>query len=139
MRITSNAERSITLNEASHAAMRAFRDSRPWRGSLQERADKFAQFHRNLCRAYDLETILVRDDENDPACTGTSARSVFDRRRNRIILSGRLSVVTYLALFAMAAGASQGVAILFARGAFAGYFPRSFARCQTRDGLLVRA
>lgn len=136
MRIVNSAERAFTFNEAGHAAMRAFRDAKPWRGTLEERAGKFAELHRSLCRAYDLETIMVRDVEGDP--TGTSAGSLFDRRRNRIVLSGRLSVVTYLVLFAVAAGASQRSAALFARGAFASYFPRSFARCETRGGLLYK-
>ena len=70
---------NLTLNDAARTAVKAFRDSKPWRGTRDERGDHFAELHRQLCRAYDLETMLVRDDHSiDP--DGTSAGSGYSPR-----------------------------------------------------------
>src|SRR4051812_40261062 len=80
------------FNPAARSAVKAFRDAKPWRGTVGERAEKFAVLHRGLCRAYDLETMLVRDDAGDPEHTGSSAASRYDARTDRIVQRGRLSV-----------------------------------------------
>jgi hypothetical protein len=129
--------REAFLNPAARAAVKAFRDAKPWRGVRDERGDKFAELHRGLCRAYGLETMLVRDDGGDPE--GSSGASTFDPRKNRITLRGRLSVVTYLFLFAAAAGVSGRAALRVAHGTFRHFFPRSFAGCRVAGGLLVRS
>jgi hypothetical protein len=55
-------QRPFALNDAANAAVKAFRDAKPWRGTAEERLAKFTELHRGLCRAYGLETILVRDE-----------------------------------------------------------------------------
>ena len=50
---------SLNLNDAARAAIKTCRDSKPWRGTAEERGDKFADLHRGLARAYDLETMLL--------------------------------------------------------------------------------
>jgi hypothetical protein len=129
----------FTLTPETRQAIKSFRDAKPWRGDLAERAEKFSTLHRGLCRAYDLETILVRDDAADPDHTGTSGGSYFDPRKNRIVLRGRLSAVTYLFLFGRAVGMTRAKAIVWVREQFAHYFPRSFRGCREEGGLLVRA
>lgn len=128
----------LALNDAGKAAIKAFRDAKPWRGTESERSEKFATLHRELTRAYDLETTLVRDDRTCDA-SGTSAHSQFDPRKNRIVLRGRLSVVTYLMLFGFARDADRGTAMNLAHKVFQHYFPRSYAGCSRIGGLLVRA
>ena len=106
----------------------------PNRGAAErERGDKFAELHRELCRAYDLETILVRDDSNPNGFSGASA---FDDRINKIILHGRLSVVTYLFCFGCAIGGQPRASLAFAVAIFTHYFPRSLARCEEVGGML---
>ncbi|MBL8866464.1 MAG: hypothetical protein JNK93_12970 [Planctomycetia bacterium] len=137
MRVSSQA-RPFEFNDAARAAIKAFRSAKPWRGSVAERGDKFAELHRSLCRAYDLETILVRDEIGDPHHTGSSGHSYFDARTNKIVQRGRLSVVTYLFLVSLAAGADRRSGMRAARAMFQHFFPRSFARCVVRRGLLVK-
>lgn len=129
---------AFALTPAARQAIRSFRDAKPWKGSVEERAAKFADLHRSLCRAYDLETMLVRDDSGDHEHTGTSARSYFDPHKNHIVQRGRLSVVTYLFLFGGAAGMTPRSALRFAHDTFRHFFPRSFAGCRAVNGLLVR-
>lgn len=136
----------ITLNPAGRAALKAFRDSKPWKGTVDQRADKFAELHRGLIAAYELETLLVRDDQTvDP--NGSSGASMFDSLENRIVLRGRLSVVTYLYCFACAYLLCQStvsrndataVAIEWAQAQFRHFFPRSARGCREDNGLLVR-
>jgi hypothetical protein len=124
------------LNPAARAAVKAFRDAKPWRGTRDERGGKFAELHRGLCRAYHRETMLIRDD-GDP--DGSSGSSAFDGRKDRITLRGRLSVVTYLFCFAAATGVSRRAALRVAIDTFRHFFPRSFARCRVVNGLLVQS
>jgi hypothetical protein len=90
-----------------------------------------------LCRAYDLETILGRDGRSGE--DESSGASFFDPRRNRIVTTGRRSVVTYLFLFGLAVGHRRAAAMAWARQTFAHFFPRSFARCVDVGGMLVKA
>src|SRR5437762_36778 len=107
----------LTLNDAATAAIKFFRDEKPWRGAAREGGDKFAELNRGLTQAYDMETMLCFDDTAaDPEIS--SAGSGFDPRTNKIIIKGRLSVVTYLMLFAFARGANRIAALTFARQTF---------------------
>jgi len=131
----------FALNPAARSAIKAFRDSKPWQGTLEERVGKFTELHRGLCRSYDLETMLVRDDEGNPEFDGgpmTSAFSYYDTRANRIVLKGKLSAVTYLFLFGGAVGMTQPEALRWARDTFAHFFPRSFNRCRDIGGVLIQ-
>jgi hypothetical protein len=126
------------FNPAARAAVKSFRDSKPWRGTVGERANKFAELHRGLCRAYDLETMLLHDDAGDPGRVGSSGGSAYDRQTNKIVLRGRLSVVTYLFCFGAAVGMTPGEALSWSRDVFAHFFPRSFRGCRDVGGMLVR-
>jgi hypothetical protein len=57
---------------------------------------------------------------------------------NKITLTGRLSVVTYLYLFVLATGANWLAALAASRRLFRHFFPRSYAGCRNEGGLLVR-
>jgi hypothetical protein len=122
------------LHPTARAAVKQFRDAKPWRGTEAEKREKFETLHRGLCRAYDRETSLNREPGE-----GSSAASTFDPRTDRITLRGRLSVVTYLFLFGAAVGRDVESATQFARETFRHFFPRSFRGCRLECGLLVRA
>ena len=125
---------SLNLNAAASEAIKAFRDAKPWQGTPDERLAKFTELHRGLARAYDLETILVREGNDEQ---GASGGSFFAPRLNRIVLRGKLSVVTYLFCFALACGLQRIAALAWAKDTFRHFFPRSFARCTDVGGMLV--
>jgi len=127
---------TLNLNEAATTAIKAFRDAKPWRGTPEEKLAKFTDLHRGLARAYDLETMLLRGDSDE---FGASGASYFALRLNKIVLKGRLSVVTYLFCFATACGLQRMAATAWARETFRHFFPRSWARCSDRDGLFVNS
>lgn len=127
----------LTLTDAARQALKTFRDSKPWKGTTEERADKFADLHRGLCRAYDLETMLVRDD--NPRWDESSLASTYNPALNHIVLRGKLSVVTYLFCFGGALNMTPPAAMAFAKQVFRHFFPRSAAGCREEGGLMFRA
>ncbi|MCZ7635725.1 MAG: hypothetical protein M5U12_06585 [Verrucomicrobia bacterium] len=75
------------------AALREFRHSRPWRGTVQERKEKFQILHAALCRIYErqVELHFDVDEPETPVGNGWAAGD-----RTQIGLVGKLSVVTFL-------------------------------------------
>jgi hypothetical protein len=121
------------------AALRAvgeFARSKPWRGTVAERQEKFRSLNAALAVAYGVsEPCLVFeiDERRD------SGGSCYVPATQRIILRGRLSVVSYLHEFAhFRFGRSERTACRWSNNLFRRCFPRSWSRL-TFDGHMVRA
>jgi hypothetical protein len=121
----------MTFRPETLRALRAFRRARPWRGTFEERATKFAALHAELCRIYGLDTRLSQRSWRriDVACYVPSA--------DRIVLP-RLSVVTYLHELGHARGWDERQTCKWSINLFRRIFPRSYARCRHRGHMLVR-
>jgi len=116
-------------------AVKAFRASKAWQGTLVERQAKYQALNTALGAAYGVTppTLVFENDEAQD-----SGSSCFVPATNTIILRGRLSVVTYLHEFAhFRFGHSERTACSWSINLFARCFPRSFARC-VRDGHMLR-
>jgi hypothetical protein len=124
----------VRLNQSAYTAIRDFRRAKPWRGTYSERSAKFDALHATLMGAYGLHTALLREPGPD-ACSGASE---FCEVRDAIIQRGRLSVVTYFYLLAVARGKQRAEAMVWAVGVFQRMFPVSFARCSMVGGLMRR-
>lgn len=118
-------------------AVRTFRRAKPWRGTQQERIIKFAHLHQQLCQIYRLPVELrfsIGAAESD------SGHSHYSPAARQIVLSGRLSVITYLHEFAHARfGRSERKAVTWSLNLFRRTFPRSFARLQFEGHVARRA
>ena len=124
------------------AALENFATSKPWRGTIDERMAKYRTFHAALLEAYnvtDEHAIALAFEEISDDADATSTRSTVVRFTDgswRIILVGKLSVVTYLMLLAAivnpmgteAINERQAAALNWARETFARFFPRSARR-----------
>jgi len=129
----------LTLSASATAALKAFRDSKPWRGSLDQRREKFETFHAALCEATGLTPELVLLEVERDAGVVTGGNGGYSGRRNTIVLAGKLSVVTYLFAFGLLAGLDgRDEAMKWARGLFKHFFPRSAAGCVEVGGLMLR-
>ena len=121
---------------AALRAIKAFSKEKPWRGTLAERQAKYRALHCALVLAYGIEPtelVFENDESRD------SGSSCFVPATRRIILRGRLSVVTYLhELGHCLWGRSEEKACRWSISAFYRCFPRSFARCR-HDGHMLRA
>lgn len=74
-------------------AVRAFANSRPWTGSLNERKEKFRLLNRALAETCGVAVPDLRFQALDGASSG---RSHYTPADHRITLMGKLSVVTFL-------------------------------------------
>jgi hypothetical protein len=125
----------MTFRPAALRAVRAFARSKPWRGTFAERWDKFMALRQALSEAYGVAPILEFHGTEQPGAVGNGA---YWPAFNKIVLVGRLSVVTFLHEFAHARGADERQAVRWSVNLFRRCFPRSFARCRQVGHLLVR-
>jgi hypothetical protein len=120
---------------AALRALREFRRSRPWRGSPQEREEKFRTLNRSLAAAYEMrEPELVFE-----VLDGTTGGGRYIPALHRVVLAGKLSVVTYLHEFAHARGFGERATCKWSINLFRRVFPRQFARLIHVGHMLVRA
>lgn len=114
-------------------ATRAFARSKPWRGTIPERKEKFQAAAESLGKACGITppSLLFGNVEAD-RCSGASAL-----RGDTITLRGRLSVVTLLNLMAAAKGLDGAERFGWSLSLFKRCFPISFSRCRF-DGRLLR-
>jgi hypothetical protein len=127
---------TMTFLPAALRAVRAFRRSKPWRGTVGERRAKFEQLNRDLAAAYGIAVPrLVFADVEANAFSGDSG---YSPAAHTITLRGRLSVVTYLHEFAHARGADERQACRWSINLFRRLFPHSFAHCRQVGHTLVR-
>jgi hypothetical protein len=115
-------------------AVRRFAKAKPFRGTTEERQQKFIALHADLCATCGKHTALsfgVLDG-------GDSGASYYQPAADLIVLCGRLSVVTYLHEFAHALGRDERGAVRWSVNLFRASFPRSFARCAQNGHTLRR-
>lgn len=129
-------DRSMRFNPVALAAVREFARSKPWRGTLVERWQKFQSFNSTLARAYSVQTpFLVLGGQGSGDSTSSSYRS----NPPTIWMRGRLSVTTFLHEWGHHLyGPSETMACRWSVNLFRRCFPRSFARCRF-DGHLLRS
>ncbi len=124
----------VTFDPKALKAVRRFAASRPWSGLLLARTAKFRQFNYELSIAYRMhkpELILEHLD-------GTSSgNSHYIPSCHRIVLVGKLSVVTYLHEFGHARGMNERGACRWSINLFRKTFPRQYARLQSQGHMLI--
>lgn len=126
----------MTFRAAALAALRAFRNSHPWRGSIDERHQKIRRLHGDLCAAYGLhpQPRLVFGNDH-VSCSGGSC---YIPSLNVIVLRGRLSITTYLHEFGHARGMNERQATGWSINLFRRVWPKLFGRCR-HEGHMLRA
>jgi hypothetical protein len=117
-------------------AVKVFRRSKPWRGSLRARLRKFAKLNRALARAYGIPVPGLRVASGIEECFGRA--NCYVPRLHLIIMGRKLSVVTYLHEFGHALGKDERQTCVWSINLFARLFRRSFARCEHQGHMLVR-
>ena len=121
------------------AAVKAFRDDGPWRGTLEERKRKFRRLNEALAEAYGMPTPDFRFAGIDGSFSGASScRSRGAGQPAAITMRGNLSVVTFLHEFAHALGRNERGACRWSINLFRRVFPRQYARLQA-DGHVLRS
>lgn len=115
-------------------ALRAFRATKPWQGSPDERMSKLKCLHDDLCIAYRLA-------DPPPLRFSNQQPDHYNLDSNEIVLSMRLSVLTYLHEFVHARDrgrSSEREAASWSINLFKRMFPRSYSQLVPVAHLLVR-
>ena len=120
------------------AAVRAFKQVGPWRGTPEERRLKFGLLNEALAVAYGMPVPELRFAGIDGGFSGASScRRRGTGRPAVITMRGKLSVVTYLHEFAHALGRDERGACRWSINLFRRVFPEQYARLQA-DGHTLR-
>lgn len=130
---------NLTFPPNALRAIRALARTKPWQGDFDARFANLSTCLTALCEAYNLEPWQLVHTGDRAGCSGASGLKT---RLKRINLTGRLSVVTMLHLFAKAREGyrtveDHGRAMRWSATLFKRCFPLSFSRCRLVGGLLV--
>ena len=117
-------------------AVARFAASGPWRGTQEERKQKFRDLNRALSDAQRLPEPDLTFGQLDGFFSGQSRYLPAQRR---IVLSGKLSVVTFLHEFAHALGMDEREACRWSVNLFRKSFPIQFGRLVQVGHTLIRA
>jgi hypothetical protein len=117
-------------------AVQAFAQAGPWRDFIKSRKRKFQRLNCELARACNKPepTLMFRNLDG-----GSSGASCYMPQEHRIVLTGRLSVVTYLHEFAHSLGLDEREACRWSINLFRRCFPRQCARLIHVGHTLIRA
>jgi len=125
---------SMRFKPSVLVAIMHFKAAEPYRGTLNERHQKFKTLHAALCAAYEITPPQLIFGTDLASCSG---RSCYLLEMNAIILRGRLSVVTYLHEFAHARGLNERQAARWSLNLFRRCFPKSWSHA-TFEGHMIR-
>ena len=125
----------MTFRPAALRAVCALRRSRPWHGTLDRRKEKFLRLNQDLAVAYGIPEPELRFDGLDGSHSGNSH---YIPALHRIVMSGKLSVVTYLHEFAHSRGMGERGACRWSINLFRRCFPKEYARLTHVGHTLVR-
>jgi len=116
-------------------AVQRFASSNPWGGSTKSRKEKFRQLNRSIAVACGIESPKLLFGRLDAGGTGASH---YNPRDHRILLDGKLSVVTFLHEFGHALGYGEREACRWSINLFRKCFPRQYSRLIHVGHMLVR-
>lgn len=128
---------SYPFNDNTLRATRAYARTKPWRGTLEERLKKLNTFHAALCGAHGIEPQLVVAIPNDHE-GGSGSSGASSHVGGRMTLVNRVSVASYLWIFARAMGLNRREAFRWSLSLFKRCFPISFGRCRLVGCMLIR-
>lgn len=116
------------------SGVRAFARSRPWTGPIDERKGRFSKLNHDLAAAYGIrepELVFgILDGSN-------SGESHYIPRLHRIVLVGRLSVVSMLHEWGHVLGYDERDATAYSVNLFKRVFPRQFAKLAHEGHMLL--
>ena len=120
---------TITFKPAALRAVRQLARAKPWHGTPQQRVAKLNRCLRKLAAAYGIARPRL--------AIGCYGGDHYQPGRNLIVLSPRLSVVTFLHEFGHARGFDERQACRWSINLFRRCFPRSYRRCRHVGHTLV--
>lgn len=118
--------------------LQEFKATNPWQGKIIERKEKFIFLHKKLNELFGKNVKLDFDIPTRFRRWTNSGNSEWDRVENKIILRGRLSVVTYIHEYFHALDFNQTDAQKGATELFKEVFPEKYEKLLNRMGMLIK-
>ncbi len=133
--VTEVRDPNMRFKPAALWAVRAFAKTKPWKGTVVQRKEKFRNLNRNLAAAYG-----ITEPELDFGTLegGHSGSSHYIPAVHRIVLVGRASVVSFLHEFAHARGMGERGACRWSINLFRRVFPKQYAKLSHDGHMLIR-
>lgn len=116
----------VRFKKATLSALKDFKNAKPWRGTLDERIEKFSTLINELSMIYRIKPPLLDTSSVDPS--ECSDRSYYMPLTHSIYLVGRLSVITLLHEFAHALGKGEYGACRWSLNLFKQIFPSQWQK-----------
>jgi hypothetical protein len=127
-------QRMLYPEQVLHAVQR-FAETKPWHGCLDDRKDKFKQLNADLAEAYHVEEPELAFGRLDG---GSSCASHYIRTSHRIVMVGKLSVLTFLHEFGHAMTWGERDACRWSINLFRRCFPTQYGHLVHVGHLLIR-
>lgn len=123
---------------AALRACRMYARAKPWAGSIEERKAKLEAFNAELAAAHGVPAPTLRYVNVEANLVNGAAG--YDPDDKVIVLGYRLSVVSYLQMFARHCGKSRVGMVRWSVNLFKRKFPKSYAGCRwdASHAMLVR-
>ncbi len=125
----------MSYSSALLHAVKEFAELKPWQGSSKSRQEKFRQLNRSMAEAYRIEPPKLVFGRLDG---GSTEASHYIHREHRIVLTGKLSVITFLHEFGHALGYGEREACRWSINLFRKCFPRQYSNLIHIGHTLVR-
>lgn len=131
-------DHSILYSAALIAGVKVFATQKPWQGTEKERQAKMEEFHAALAMHFQCRSVI--EWHSSDATSGGSYVAKTDEG-SVLHLIGRISVVTFLQMFAYAAfeggDGAQVRAVKWSVNLFRHAFPISWKRCHFVGHLVI--
>ena len=125
----------MSYSNALLQAVKEFAELKPWQGSSKSRQEKFRQLNRSMAEACRIELPKLVFGRLDG---GSTDLSCYRPRDHRIVLVGKLSVITLLHEFGHALGYGEREACRWSINLFRKCFPRQYSNLIHVGHTLVR-
>jgi hypothetical protein len=125
---------NIKYRSGTNEAIERFKKSNPWKGSVQEKQDKFRNLNEELSKVYNIETPqIVFVEQFAYGCCYFPVGNLIVMEQER---DGRYSVVTFLHEYGHALGKNEQATCKWSINLFRKHFPESFAKLKPKGHLL---
>ena len=125
----------ITYSDKLLCVVRIFAASKPWSGPIESRKRKFSEVTCMMAEACNIDKPTLAFYSLDGGSSGSSHYIPSD---HRIVIVGKLSVVTFLHEFAHALGHDEQEACRWSINLFRKCFPRQYSRLIHVGHTLIR-
>lgn len=126
----------VEIKKETYIIMRKFKKMKPYRGTLEERKQKFKWLNKELSKLYNIPIPKLIFENNYSYIF--SGYSYYNSATHTICLYGRLSIITYLHEFAHALGYGEEEARNFSQTIFKTTFPILWSKLKEVDGLMIK-